>query len=830
MDRNDLLAVTRADFLSAFSAVLADLIKRSADNLFSAAERTINSSEARQLMDARAILTTQGEELRRQIASNMERLVNRSFQTAYSSFRPSFSAAFKVDALSIVDASAFEDELLIDELTTQFRHAAEVQLRDLNIRIAVLFDQDNIMERENPFRPFLFTRSLSSAVEHLALSHELATTLIARLAHDAIDNVVAIYMRLNELLIEHGVAATLQLKIVQPVSHSPHAASPADEADQSNPKSEPSPVVQDSKSHSGSHLQQQVAGNQGGARTAAGASRRIEDLIEKVQQTAHQPVSGGQGAEQQASLAEDFPASEEQAASTSNQGWLGGVQAVGKAIRGLFNRRYDDDDESDFGPNDAASYQPVPLRQASPQLMQSVSALLETTVGEQIVFDAEQPIRNLIMESRSTLTNMTDDVDEQMTIDIVAMLFEFILRDPQVPAEIRAQLGRLQFLVLKVALRDPSLFTQKYHPARMLVNRIGSVSLALKQIDPSGERITQEICRIIEALLADPSEDIARFTTMLDEFDSFIARELRAADKQVERTVALMEDAETRTLEFARLMASIGEALSGLTIDPYLSDFFVNTWSRILERAYHEKDILADSYRALMGEIIWSIAPKIEKQERAQLLKMIPALLETLRSGLNLSNWQSSQKQELLNWLISAHTQALRAHSVPAPVPSLEDIQERFAIVTGVANTNESSASHVIQSSMETKFFSEVIQELEDSLSSLESMIDIDGELPASAVAPERSYDEQVIENLRCGVAVEIWISSDPALAKLNWISPQSHHLTMTIEGQNKPVVVSVKMFHRLLATGRARFLETNPLFERAVEGLFETADQMDRA
>ncbi len=831
MDRNDLLAVTRAEFLAAFSAVLAGLITRSADNLFGAAERTINSSEARQLMDARAILTTQGEELRRQIVSNMERLVNRSFQTAYSSFRPSFSAAFKVDALSIVDASAFEDELLIDELTTQFRHASEVQLRDLNIRTAVLFDQDNIMERENPFRPFLFTRSLSSAIEHLALSHELATTLIARLAHDAVDDVVAIYTRLNELLIKHGVAATLQLKIVQPASHSPHAATPSDEAEQSSPQSESSPVVQDTKSHSGSSLQQRGAGSSGGGRAAVGSSRRVEDLIEKVQrQTAHQHAGGGQGATQQAGLAEDVAESGGQAASPTNQGWLGGVQAVGKAIRGLFNRRYDDEDVSDFGPNDAASYQPVPLRQASPQLMQSVSALLETTVGEGGVFDAEQPIRNLIMESRSTLSSMTDDVDEQMTIDIVAMLFEFILRDPQVPAEIRAQLGRLQFLVLKVALRDPSLFTQKYHPARMLVNRIGSVSLALKQIDPSGERITQEICRIIEAFLTDPSEDIARFTTMLDEFDSFIARELRAADKLVEHTVALMEDAETRTLEFARLMASIGEALSGLTIDPYLSDFFVNTWSRVLERAYHEKDILADSYRALIGEIIWSIAPKIEKQERAQLLKMIPSLLETLRSGLNLSNWQSSQKQELLNWLISAHTQALRAHSVPAPVPSLDDIQERFAIVTGVANANQTSASHVIQSSMETKFFSEVIQELEDSLTSLESMIDIEAESPATGASPERSFDEQVIENLRCGVAVEIWISRDPALAKLNWISPQSHHLTMTIEGQDKPVVVSTKMFHRLLATGRARFLETNPLFERAVEGLFETADQMDRA
>ena len=61
-------------------------------------------------------------------------------------------------------------------------------------------------------------------------------------------------------------------------------------------------------------------------------------------------------------------------------------------------------------------------------------------------------LRNLIL-NKDALNELASNVDEQMTIDIVAMLFEFILRDTQVPAEIRAQLGRLQFLVLKVALR-----------------------------------------------------------------------------------------------------------------------------------------------------------------------------------------------------------------------------------------------------------------------------------------------------------------------------------------------------------------------------------------
>ncbi len=131
-------------------------------------------------------------------------------------------------------------------------------------------------------------------------------------------------------------------------------------------------------------------------------------------------------------------------------------------------------------------------------------------------------VRNLIMEARARLSDVAKDSTEQMVIDTVAMLFEFILGDTEVPAEVRAQLGRLQFLVLKTALLDPDFFTQAHHPARMLVNRIGSISLGLRSLDPSGERISIEIRQIIETLLADKSEGLALFTRMLDEFDALL--------------------------------------------------------------------------------------------------------------------------------------------------------------------------------------------------------------------------------------------------------------------------------------------------------------------
>ncbi|WP_423681390.1 hypothetical protein [Undibacterium sp. WLHG33] len=51
----------------------------------------------------------------------------------------------------------------------------------------------------------------------------------------------------------------------------------------------------------------------------------------------------------------------------------------------------------------------------------------------------------------------------------------------------------------------------------------------------------------------------------------------------------------------------------------------------------------------------------------------------------------------------------------------------------------------------------------------------------------------------------------------------------LTLAGNEKPSLVSVRMFRRMIAHGRVRFLENEPLFERAVQALLTSADAVDR-
>ncbi|MBK6279557.1 MAG: DUF1631 family protein [Gammaproteobacteria bacterium] len=68
-------------------------------------------------------------------------------------------------------------------------------------------------------------------------------------------------------------------------------------------------------------------------------------------------------------------------------------------------------------------------------------------------------------------------------INVVAMFFDVILDDRNLPLEIQALVSRLQLPVLKVALKHRSFFTDRKHPARQLINEIARTSIGWESSD-----------------------------------------------------------------------------------------------------------------------------------------------------------------------------------------------------------------------------------------------------------------------------------------------------------------------------------------------------------
>ncbi len=101
---------------------------------------------------------------------------------------------------------------------------------------------------------------------------------------------------------------------------------------------------------------------------------------------------------------------------------------------------------------------------------------------------------------------------DAMTIDIVAMLFDYIFEDRQIPSSVKALLGRLQIPLLKVALIDKSFFSSKAHPARRLLDLLAESSIGLA--DSSGDRqaaALKMIEEVVDKVLTEFETDVSLF-------------------------------------------------------------------------------------------------------------------------------------------------------------------------------------------------------------------------------------------------------------------------------------------------------------------------------
>ena len=143
---------------------------------------------------------------------------------------------------------------------------------------------------------------------------------------------------------------------------------------------------------------------------------------------------------------------------------------------------------------------------------------------------------------------------DAMTIDIVAMLFDYIFEDRQIPASVKALLGRLQIPLLKVALLDRSFFSSKAHPARRLLDLLAESSIGIAEAGDRQAAALKMIEEVVDKVLEEFETDVALFENLVARVDAFIEAQKRAENDIVERSAKLIEERERD--EIARVIAA----------------------------------------------------------------------------------------------------------------------------------------------------------------------------------------------------------------------------------------------------------------------------------
>lgn len=265
-------------------------------------------------------------------------------------------------------------------------------------------------------------------------------------------------------------------------------------------------------------------------------------------------------------------------------------------------------------------------------------------------------------------------VDEN-TIDLLTKIFDVVFRDQHIPSEIKALIGFLQVPLLKAALIDKDFFFKEEHPARRLLELLTKSGADWDHEKGHDDPLFQTIKRSVKRVQHAFDEQVEVFSDVVSDLESYLKAEdaahadaLSAPIAQALHQEKMGQAAKTANHEIA-LRIGTGEVVA------FVETFLENKWISVLTLAYSVKDEkpqAVESAIKTMDDLIWSVKPKITREERKELIAMLPGMLAMLNKWLNLVKLDDAERLQFFAELAECHASIVRAPLEISPQRRLE--------------------------------------------------------------------------------------------------------------------------------------------------------------
>ncbi len=254
-------------------------------------------------------------------------------------------------------------------------------------------------------------------------------------------------------------------------------------------------------------------------------------------------------------------------------------------------------------------------------------------------FDLRNQLEQLLtrVSVKSGKSRVVEAVDEDV-INLIALLFEFILNDRAVPDAFKALIARLQIPLLKVAVQDKSFFSRAGHPARRLLNELAAAAMAWSPVDDyARDSLYMRIEQVVQRLLNEYVEDPLIFSQLLAEFCGFIAQEQRRSELLEQHTLDTEAGRVLTEAARQRVADALNRRLLGKVLPHAVVQFLQQAWSQVLLLTclkHGEQSVQWQAALRTMDELIWSVGLQADTEAGRHLLEQLPRLLKALRDGL----------------------------------------------------------------------------------------------------------------------------------------------------------------------------------------------------
>ncbi len=250
---------------------------------------------------------------------------------------------------------------------------------------------------------------------------------------------------------------------------------------------------------------------------------------------------------------------------------------------------------------------------------------------------------------------------DQLTGELVAVVFDFLLHDRDLAEAVKAQLARLQVVAFKAALLDRSFFARREHPLRELLAAIADAA-ADPEVDTGPEgRFVAGLRAIVDGVLARFADDLAVFTAAREQLAALAGELTAEGEREVESLAAPLAEQERVAALRTRAKIEVAKRVTGAP--EFLREFLIDTWAQVVADA---GDNGRDASLAIVDDIVWSVAPK-QPAELPRLTALLPKLVPALGRGMQAIGVAADARQAFLDELMRTHTALLQAARAKRP-------------------------------------------------------------------------------------------------------------------------------------------------------------------
>ena len=503
---------------------------------------------------------------------------------------PKETDAFNLESIQLVGKDDMEQDVAVTGIVNRARIENQELLYQLNCRFDYLMPDVKVSESNNPLDPAQICASVTEALKALDLNIKCKVILLKHLDRTVIVELRNIYSLVNDLLVSAGVLPQIHFDVRKKQAAGSSAGM--------------------------GYAQAQEPDQHGGFAAAQGG---VESHPQHASPNAPLGSSG-------ITLGQVFD--------LFNQ-----LRNNGVNIPGAVNHS-----------TGSMHSSPIPQEILLDSLtaMQLSSEYLQSPQS----FDVRSAISQILEDNtKSGKDDILHESDEDI-INLVAMFFDFILDDRNLPVPFQALISRLQIPILKVALKDKSFFKNNHHPARRFINEIASSAIGWDESsETSQEKLYKEVNRIVHDIIENYTGDIGIFEHALTKFQDLTKLDQNKANILEKRTQeaalgkAKAEHAKSKAREtiYARLKDS--------RLPEIILDFIVNDWQKVLLYIHLKHGIESTEWleaKQVVDQLVWGLRPHFDERSLNRLEKIKDELLHKISNGLEAIN---ASRDSILNSL-----------------------------------------------------------------------------------------------------------------------------------------------------------------------------------